>query len=54
MLLPNVAAKNIVISLEICRHLKYWHFVGDLRLEFHFLSVIELKEEVGRQAAVKS
>jgi len=35
-------------------HLKYWHFVGDLRLEFHFLSVIELKEEVGRQAAVKS
>ena len=36
------------------RHLKYWHFVGDLRLEFHFLSVIELKEEVGRQAAVKS
>ena len=36
------------------RHLKYWHFVGHLRLELHLLSVVELKQEVGGKAAVKA
>ena len=36
-----VCANNVEVDL------KYWHFVGDLGLELHLLSVIELKQEVG-------
>ena len=49
----DTSIPNLSISLYIS-NLKYWHFVGHLRLELHLLSVVELKEEVGGKAAVKA
>ena len=51
----DTSVQNFSISLFLyLSNLKYWHFVGHLRLELHLLSVVELKQEVGGKAAVKA
>ena len=51
----DTSIPNLSISLFLyLSDLKYWHFVGHLRLELHLLSVVELKQEVGGKAAVKA
>ena len=51
----DTSIPNLSISLFVyLSNLKYWHFVGHLRLELHLLSVVELKQEVGGKAAVKA